>query len=471
MKPFAPAAAMRVHAVGVVVISFLALGGNARAQFNAAAFLASTYDDNSWAFHDKRADVYHQLFAAFSYDIGGDYVFLQPFWYSGAALFRTYDTRSYHQHTAGIYIQWQVDFHTADTDEEAEDNGEEIGGEEMEEESDEEERLHDGERAGGMPHRASPWDGGETGSCVPASTSTGEAFSDSLVTYLIVKPVVAARFDEPVFAFYDFRRASVSAMLRKHVSGPLMARAEYEFAFKQYPSFVQFTHLENDGSLTLSARVGQATELFCFTEYGVKRYTETVHDTVFIETGNSGKGKGGVKPKKKIVSEFSTPSASQVVFGGGAVLNIAASNSLTLSVLRRINPSNTARYVDQRGLAAATEDDFFEDRYGYEADEAVATFRAGIMPRLAMETELAAARRRYPRSAASLDGDDLPGFPQRKDERFTAQVLLATPVLMRADGTALLTAGAGYHFTRNASNDAYHDYNIHRVWVEVEIGL
>jgi len=57
-------------------------------------FTSSMYDDNSFAFHEKRADVYHSIFGALNADTQGDYTYLQGYYYGAVVLFRTYDERT-----------------------------------------------------------------------------------------------------------------------------------------------------------------------------------------------------------------------------------------------------------------------------------------------------------------------------------------------------------------------------------------
>jgi len=439
-----------------------ALPAPAIAQFNASIYATSTYDDNSWAFYEKRADVYHQIFLSLSRDFGAEYSFHQAFYYGARVLFRTYHTRTYNQQTAGLYSEWQLDYLGDDGDEEEEN---------AEDEEDAGDAGEETRNSRTVPRESSVVRGPARRDPALPPRPPADAFNDSLVTYLITKPFVSGRFDRKEFAFYDFRRAALNVLLRRHIAGPLMGRLQYEFGYKQYPSFVQFTHIENEVSSVLNFRILPATEVYGSAGFGLKSYTETVYDTVFIEVGNGGKGKGGVKPKKKIVSEYSTPAAGQLALSLGVVQTAAPGVVLGASWARRINTADQARYLDRRGRPGATEDEIFEDRYGYEADEALLTFSAVVAGRLTLEAEAGAAARRYPRNAADLYGEDLPGSPQRRDSRYSFIIRAAHPLFSRADGSAFLSLGAGYRYLRNSSNDAYHDYHVNQAWISGQVNM
>jgi hypothetical protein len=248
----------------------------------------------------------------------------------------------------------------------------------------------------------------------------------------------------------------------------VMGRAQYDFEYKRYPHFEQFTHAEHNVCLTFSRRLHPAAEIFVSADYGHKTYTKTIFDTTFVvgSTGK-GKGKGGVK-SKVIISELTTPSADQLVLAAGVSGSIGSAE-YALSYLKRLNPSNKARYVDRRDIAIdATEDAFFDDRYGYQSHEIDGRFGASLFWSMTLGIEGMFHRKTYPQTAANLTGENVAGDKQRVDLRSGIAIMLTRPVLKNAAGATLLTAGCGYRFLRNQSNDQYHDYNAHQAQLSVE---
>lgn len=460
------------------------LPGALYAQYGASIQTMSTYDDNSFSFRDKRADVYHQVFLSLSRDFSTDYSFHQAFYYGALVAFRTYSGRTYHQHMAGLYSSWQLDYRGDDEEEESSD---EVAADSLdegasdEETGEDEDSLDTGDEEDGGDEET----GTDSSGTVTRNVRSGRpapqwmafapadepAFNDSLVTYLILKPAVSGRFDKAEYAFYDFGKVALSATLRRHIVGPLMGRLQYEAGFKSYPSFTQFTHVEQAGVVTLNTRLAPAFELFGSASLGYKIYTEKVSDTVFLSNGNSGKGKGGVKPKKTIISQYSTPSASQITLGLGTVLSAGAGTRLTLSYLRRINPSNTARYLDPRGIIGASEDDVFEDVYGYQGDEALCLLESSGPWSTTVTVEAGFERRIYPRPATTLAGEALEAFPQRIDARGTLEARVMLPIARAADGSTRFAAGLAYRYLRNQSRDEYHDYHTHQGMLVLEASL
>ncbi|MGB5072553.1 MAG: hypothetical protein WBQ23_00310, partial [Bacteroidota bacterium] len=82
------------------LLLLLLLSPLAKAQ-NVSIFTSSMYDDNSFSFYEKRADVYHSIFAALTADTQGDNTYVQGYYYGAVVLFRTFHERTYHVHTVG----------------------------------------------------------------------------------------------------------------------------------------------------------------------------------------------------------------------------------------------------------------------------------------------------------------------------------------------------------------------------------
>ena len=493
--------------------------GEAAAQWALSLQQMSVYDDNSWAFNDKRADVYHQTFVAASTDLSGDYSFTQLFYYGGAALFRTYSTRTYHQHTLGAYYQLQLDHRGEDDEEEEKESAEALPGfteeetaedevaEEdtstasfQEEESADEESDADSvaideedETEGDIEETAEPDDGEEQGDVVqsrdpvladtvrvsamlsspPASPpeSPSALPPDSLVTYLILKPMIGARFDREEFDFYDHRRAGLDATLRRSLPLGIMGRLQYDIEYVDYPNLRQFTHLEHEAVVTLNRRLGEPVELFFSAAYGYKSYLETIDDTTLNTIGGGkGKGKGNVKKQTQVVTKLLTPAAAQWTLAAG-LNGPLAGGVWSLSYLRRLNPDDNARFLDPRVLEAGTEDQIFDDRYGYQGDEIGVTLQTQVFGTLVLTLQGEYHRKMYPRAATDLLGVALPGEPQRIDLRFGSEFQAMFPLVRTAAGTTSLSLGASYSYRRNQSNDQYHDYSINQISLILEAAL
>lgn len=403
----------------------------ASAQVNFSLYTSSMYDDNSFAFYEKREDMYHAIFGALSAGSSQEYSYHQGYYYGALVLFRTYSDRTYNVHTLGSYSQIQLNYR---------DDGEEQAVRNM--------NLF-ADRAGPAP----PFDNAE---------AQQEIFSDSLVSYLFIIPQLGMRLDHDNWDFYDFRRGSLLLRLRRHVSGNIMSRLYYTIQYKQYPNLEQFTHLEHYGGVLLSHALGGGWELFASADGGYKSYTETMSDTLWVSGGKPGKGKGGVKPPVAVISQFSTPSTSQFVFSGGLSYRLFPHAPLSLSYLRRSNPSTDARYVREDAIFGLSEDEIFDDRYGYQA-HAFRLQMDGVLPgNIRTMNALAFLRKDYPRTATDLTGVPRPGSPQRMDTRYEVRLQALYPFFRNAAGKGL-SIGLAYNYIRNQSNNAYHDYHINQV--------
>ncbi|MFZ1731289.1 MAG: hypothetical protein WAV84_14280, partial [Bacteroidota bacterium] len=339
-------------------------------------------------------------------------------------------------------------------DEEAVDEVEEAVDEEGEEAVDEEEEAVD-EESVDEEEEAIDEEGEELAVEAP------EVFSDSLVSYLFVIPQVGGRFDQELWDFYDFQRASLLLRMRMHLWNGVMLRPHYTAQYKRYPNLEQFTHIEHLGGLLFNRTLGGGFELFAGIDAGFKSYTESLSDTTWVDK-NKGKGKGGVKDPKAVISQFSTPSTTQLIFSAGLAWDILPNAELALSYLRRSNPSSNARFINEEAIFGTTEDEIFDDHYGYQSNEIRLQFEGSLPGNIRMTNTLQLLDKRYPRTAADLNGVPLPGDPQRQDQRLQIQLQALYPLLRSSDGTGL-SVGLAYGFVRNQSNNAYHDFNLHQV--------
>ncbi len=422
----------------------------ARAQGAYSLNVISTYDNNSFSIYDRRADVYHQVFAGATQDFAGDFHSLTLFYYGAFVLFRTFPSRTYNQHTLGGWYVLQLDHRDEESEEE--------------EKPDEEKPADDGEETGKKETAAAAsLDSTKAGTALPVPSASGE---DSLVTYLHVRPTVGARYDKRAFDFYDSRSAGVNLLLRRHIAGSLIGRIMGETNYKQYPSLQQFSNLENLGRAGVSATIGEGTELFASAEFGYKNYLNTVTTTSILVRG-SGKGKGGARTDT-VVTTYSNPGTAQAVISAGIVHSGGSNRSIALSYLLRTNPHNAARATVGDTPIGTSEDEIFDDRYGYQSHELTLTLRLPLFLGCSAEGEALLHRKLYPQAATTLAGDPLPpGNPQRLDQRFGLTLQISRPLVRKGDGGAALTLGVLYAYVRNRSNSAYHDYHIHQAGLSI----
>jgi hypothetical protein len=446
------------------------LPGAVRAQVHGGLFVSSMYDDNSFSIYDKRADVYHSFFGSFSAESTlGPSVYIQGYYYGAVVLFRTYNTRSYTQHTLGAYTQIQLDHRSNDAEEAA--RSEPIAATDEEEDEDADGAAqadtvrvaNDGEDV--ADEDIEDEDTAEEGSdaktvaardtiplpSMSRSADVESVSSDSLVSWLFVIPQIGARLDQEEWDFYDFERGSLLLRYKRPLVGAAAAFAQYQVEFKRYPHLMQFTHLEQIGGLNMNYDLSRHLEVFGYADYGYKFYTESITDT--LEDEETGEGS---------VVQLATPATSQLVLSAGASYRLWTSTMLALSYLRRINPLNTARYVEQVAIIGSSEDEIFDDRYGYEGHEFHLEIEGPLPARFRILGSLQYQLKYYPREATDLDGQPLEGSPLREDQRAMLQLQLMYP-LTRPGVQPSLSLGVVYNFIRNQSNNAYNDYDINQV--------
>ena len=117
--------------------------------------------------------------------------------------------------------------------------------------------------------------------------------------------------------------------------------------------------------------------------------------------------------------------------------------------------------MSEGAIFGATEDEIFDDVYGYQSSELRLQLEGSLPGGIRTTSAIRVLDKAYPRTATTLAGVPLEGDPQRRDWRLQLQLQALYPLFRAQDGTGL-SVGLMYAYVRNQSNNAYHDFHGHQ---------
>ncbi len=424
-------------------------GRDSFAQVNKSLTFSQIYDENAFSNYQKIPDYVSQLGWSLGKDIDQDYSSISLSYDGSLNIFKNFSDRNYDEHAVNFLWTLQL-------------NKREEG--EKEEADSTEEPVKE-----------------------KAEVAADSASSDSTTNYFYTGSTLSSRFDKAVYDYYDNFYGNSYALLRYSFSQSLIGRARYSLGYRNYFHLSELNNLENAVSLALSSQIDQ-TALIFEAGGGYKKYFSTTTDTTtFIRkfggfgSGGSvgrGKGKGGgiVQPPSQgpggsfrrgaVVTQVGTPGTFQFNFALGFIEQISKESSLGAKYLRRTSPSNKARYVTGQASGFTTNDEIYDDTYGYMGNE-FSGFLKQVLPwQLRVTVEPKYFSKTYGRPAYDLPTTDSLGNQivkqianQRQDNLFTLTIGVEKQLKFTSGLAQNLTIQITYFYQNNQSNDVYNKFN------------
>ncbi len=252
----------------------------------------------------------------------------------------------------------------------------------------------------------------------------------------------------------------VNAKLRPVES--VIGQLGYIFKYRDYQNLPEFTHFEHQLFGRLSWFLPTNSSLILYARYGLKDYESQTIATMVTDTlsSNQGMGRGNnVGSRTSVVySEVQTPSTSQFIGSVKLGQSITSTTGFSVQYLRRLSLTSSARYSTVAGevWTYSTEDDLFDDPYGYEGHEIGAVWTQ-LLPwqttfKLGYDTYI----KNYSLEALDLEGLSL--VENRKDTRdliwFNINKRFSQKSVFRN-----FQIYVDFYYLNNDSNDPYFNYD------------
>jgi hypothetical protein len=305
-----------------------------------------------------------------------------------------------------------------------------------------------------------------------------------------------ARFGRESYALYNFWQGAAQTGMKYAFAENLVARADYRFRARAYPSFTSLGFLEHAPSLGASLTLVTNTSIHADLFYGRKQF---VTGGVSASTGmmsagaapinglgiegggpwgggnGNGNGNGGGYGSgmhaggaaSAPILAYDVPSLSQAGLRVSIGQALAEGLGLGLKYQRRWNLDGDMHAIVAGVITGGGDDELLDDPFSYSGDEISTTLTAVLPWSVTMKATLSTQSKSYP-YAASLDA--VLAGPDRHDRRSGASLSAETTfpgAWLVFEGTDLTLS---YQYLRNESNSSVFDFSAHAVSLGVEVG-
>lgn len=237
-----------------------------------------------------------------------------------------------------------------------------------------------------------------------------------------------SRSGRGAYTFYDSRQAGVYATLKRYIAGRMMGKAGYSLHSATFPELGTFDYTEHYGFLQATVSLATGSTLIVETDLGAKYYA--------TGSGANGESPGG---------------ATQIILLARLGQALWDGTGLSLTGSYQFNLRKESRYLGME-YGPVSDDEIFDDHYGYEGPHAEATLTHLFSPSTVMKISGLIQDRRYTnRPAYDADWEATPDL--RRDRRTVLTVSLERDI-----GDTGLSLGVEYDYIINHSNDAFYHY-------------
>ena len=222
-----------------------------------------------------------------------------------------------------------------------------------------------------------------------------------------------------------------------------------EFSYWEHVLFAQFnTFFQTGTSITLSFN------------YGLKDY-------ISLQT-SEGKGRG----RQVIIDYFEMPGVDQLVSNFKLAQSLGNKTSLSIDFVNRLNPglaTGSAAVIDNENLF--TEDELFDDRYGYNGQELSVLFTHYLPAYVKLQFGGSRFWKNYQnRNIYNFEGNIALTGETRVDNRFIGWLELSRTFLVNW-GIKSLGVSLQGGYLKNDSNDSYYQFDNYFGTVGLEFNL
>jgi hypothetical protein len=272
------------------------------------------------------------------------------------------------------------------------------------------------------------------------------------------------RIDRDTYALYDYHEYVGFVDAKLPGSDHLTLFAGYSLSNKRYNELEELDNLEHQLYGGLQMPLENGTNIAVYSELGYKQYLSPLDKgTTIVRQGYRGRNIVTTETKKEYTN------VGQWV------------NSLSLSTPVIDDKTGIRGYLKYRfnfgdnnllvsGLSADhySENDLFDDRYGYESREFGVMVSRTLLYAVTARVGYDHAIKDYTETAHDISGNPVLGSPERSDNYQRMWARIEKTVLLSGKGTQLRLYGE-YQKIWNDSNDAFNNYNAASTTAGVEL--
>ena len=260
---------------------------------------------------------------------------------------------------------------------------------------------------------------------------------------------VSRNLDKEEYKIYDHATSDLYLNMKYYLIENLISRIGYILTKRTYDELPGFSYLEHLFYIRLNTYVQSGTSLSMYINYGLKDYKSADSYSV------------------------TTPPIDQLVIYTKIAQSLSSKSSISLSYLTRYKPGLADGQTNVINTSLIfTEDELFDDRYGYSGDEISSQFIYYLPYKVKSEVGIGAIRKRYhhrlvyDQYGESAYFDDV----NRSDVRYYSWLNLSRAFNLDNfihTATAYLSSG----YLRNKSNNVYYDFDNLYFGIGIELAI
>lgn len=292
------------------------------------------------------------------------------------------------------------------------------------------------------------------------------------------------RANREVYDYYDLREGSMYANIRLRLLATSFAQFGYRLRGRWYANLADFDYREDFFFIRLTHGLPTRTTVVFEADLGQKHYlreiTQVVENSGMSYDGEYGWHQGGMGhmqgPGQRTnptaaVQRLSPPDVQQWVISLRLAQALTPKTGAYLELAQRRIAESSIRYLAGQVAGYTSEDELFDDPYGYESED-IAMGITQLLPwQLTLQLDAAVIWKSYvERPALDLTGDPILSGDLRADRRRAVWLLLAKEFPIGASSRSMQLQ-VRYNFIDNRSNDLYYVYRVGNFSLGIELAF
>ncbi len=278
------------------------------------------------------------------------------------------------------------------------------------------------------------------------------------------------RVNRNTYDYYNYKEVSGYGNFKIKFGPSTVTYFGYKIRGRWYSNIPDLTYAEHFLFVRYTHFFATKTTFMVAGNYGRKTYRQQVTDnTIFQQDmGDYGQRQGGMGHIGRgdyfgtTNSNVIKPSVSQWVGQLRVAQSLTSSTGLSSDFILRRNPGDGVRYLAGQVSGYTTEDELFDDRYGYQSQEFASTLTQLLPWEMTLKSGLELKWKDYvDRPALDLSGEALISGELRSDRQVLAWLSLNKTFTLFG-GKSLNVVGE-FYWMNNQSNDLYYDYQVNLI--------
>ena len=285
------------------------------------------------------------------------------------------------------------------------------------------------------------------------------------------------RVNSEIYNYYNLKEISGYGNVKLNINPSSITNLGYRLRGRWYSNLPELNYSEHYFLARYTHFFRSKTTLIFEGNYGRKIYRKQITDDIIVpgngpddmngyghhqggmghfgRAGNMGNNEGVGNTGSSSIQ----PGVGQWVGQVRLAQSLTHSTGLSANFVLRRNPGGEIRYLAGQVSGYISEDELFDDRYGYESEEISATLTQLLPGQITFKASLESQWKDYTnRPALDLNGEALPGGELRNDRQLLAWFSLNKSFTI-SGGKAVNLIGEVY-WVDNRSNDLYYDYRV-----------